>query len=136
MSYSQESKEYIRSLLRERITGLRDDLTKVNAELADAHHALKELDAGTSGNVDSPEPSADKRYAEMSYRDAILNHLERFGIPQTTDEITEALLAGGIPTSSAKPRNTVYATLRKLIDANAIVKLNSHTFQAKGISEP
>ena len=131
MSYSQEPAEYIRSLLRDRITRLRQNITDLNGELADAHNALKQLDASNGGNVDAAGPPADKRYAETSYREAILDHLERSGIAQTTNEITTAVLAGGIPTSTPKPRNTVYSALRKLIAEDAIVKLNSSTWQAK-----
>jgi hypothetical protein len=88
--------------------------------------AQREASSGSSNQSDSrereshdilPPHAALGPYAEMEFIPAAEDFLQNVGIPQTTQEIADALVARGFRTRSKDFKNTAQALLKRALDA-------------------
>jgi len=64
-----------------------------------------------------PDHAALGPYSEMEFIPAAEDYLQSVGIPQTTQEIADALVARGFRTRSKDFKNTAQALLKRATDA-------------------
>lgn len=117
MTNTKKSHKYVHDLLSSRISFLSKKLEELQEEYRTAVQAMREHDAGPLLMIDAsdvgPAASNNLRYADMSYTQASLLHLKEVGVPQSTVQVADALVAGGIKIGK-NPRATTYSALRRL----------------------
>lgn len=117
-SYTQTLK-----LLKSKRARLVEELSELEP-LIDGLERLAQREASSgSGMIDSdphellPDHPADGPYSEMEFIPAAEDFLRNMGVPQTTQEIADGLVARGFRTRSKDFKNTAQALLKRAADA-------------------
>lgn len=71
----------------------------------------------TGSVIVSAQPNSE--YAGLSLPEAATKHVENIGVPQSPDEIWDALRAGGVTLMAKKPAHAVHNALRKRVKKNS-----------------
>lgn len=118
-----------RDSYRQTLEMLRKRQRQVQEEAAELETAITALERLAQREA-SPRASADEAlhdtlpphesldlYAKMEFIPAAEDYLRRVGIPQSTQEIADALVARGFRTRSKDFKNTAQALLKRAMDA-------------------
>ncbi|MCH7532966.1 MAG: hypothetical protein IIB36_14590 [Gemmatimonadetes bacterium] len=105
------------ALLKEKLKEL--EIAKAHAEAVLSAQGSAILPTGTEAR----SKTADGPYATMTNPKAIQAFLATAAKPQKTAEIARGLRRGGIGSSASKFDNTVYGTLRRLVEAGVVEKV-------------
>ncbi len=130
MSYS-----HLRKLAEERITKIRGAIVRLREEEQQLQAELAALDGPATvahrapGSAEEEQPQS--TYAFMGPQEAVLRYLQDNPGPHTTDQVHEAVVAGGITTKSKSTRAAVYTALnRQAKKFGTVEKLPGNRWQA------
>jgi hypothetical protein len=109
-------------LLRKKLRQLQDETAELEPLIAGLERLAKREASSVSRIVEEvhetlPPHESVELYGSMEFIPAAEDYLRRVGIPQTTQEIAEALIARGFRTRSKDFKNTAQALLVRAVAA-------------------